>query len=234
MSQLRYSETDVRAALQVLQQAPDDALFSVRTEVLTAVVKLRKRLKLFVDRCVDTLDTVLKQTEKIKALRKTGVVNTIDLKNSGQADIRLQHIYAVQPGVTGPKPSVRALFAYRSFGFEFEDYLRSRCGISSRVAEVAEDIRKAEKKDGYIKDFLKDRGPVEELSYRAVRFAVKIRVLEMLFGDPGVSILVSFVYSKIEGGEYSGLAGLARSYSDFVNEGQKQYDGKSSNVSRIE
>ncbi|OJD24133.1 hypothetical protein ACJ73_04514 [Blastomyces percursus] len=221
MLQSLYSKEDVRAALQVLQQAPDDALFSVRTDVLTTVINLRKRLML-------------------SDLQKNGVADTIDLERSGQADTRLQHIYAVQPGAKDPKSSVRALFAYRSLGFEFDRYFRRRCG-TSRVAELAKDIRKAEKKGGCIRDFLKDRGLDEESSYKAVRFAIKILVLEELFGNPGVSILVSFVYSKIrdlpylslrdishllstEGGDFSELAGLARSCSDFVNDGQKQYE----------
>jgi hypothetical protein len=239
------SQQDIRHAVQTLEQAPDKVLFAVRTEVLRAFVRLRKRLSLPTDHCVKALDSLSAQKEKIKKITQDKVVAALSQISSQQADIRFQHIYAEQPGDKSFNSRVRAIFAYRSLGFEFDEYILQHDGIS-RVDELAKDYTKAENKSsGRMTEFLRDKGLDDRPSRNAVGFAIKLLVLEKVFGSCGISWLVSFIFSQIRnlpyisladvshllsesGAEYSALGDLAKSSSTLVLKGQERYNGKSS------
>ena len=244
------SQEEIRQAVQLLVQAPDDALFAVRAELLGAFVGLRKRLRLSTDRCIEALDTLSAMTKEIKE-KKAEVAGIIGEISSSQADVRLQHVYAEQPGGKGFDCRVRAIFAYRSLGFEFDEYTIRRHG-ASRVTELASDFRKAEdRSSGHISEFLKEKGLESSWSsQKAVRFAIKILVLERAFGDCGISWLVSFIFSKIRNlpylsladishlllqrdGGYSTLGELATSFSNLIRTSQQEYDGESSQTFEV-
>ncbi|KAL4960561.1 uncharacterized protein BDV14DRAFT_182258 [Aspergillus stella-maris] len=235
------SQEDIRRAVQILLQAPDDALFAVRTELLGAFISLRKRLRLPTDRCIEALDALSAKTEEIEG-KQADVASVIGEISSRQADVRLQHIYAEQPGGKGFGCRVQAIFAYRSLGFEFDEYTISQHG-ASRVTELASDFRKADdRSSGLIHEFLKEKGLENDSpGQKAVRFAIKVLVLERTFGECGISWLVSFIFSKIRNlpylelanlcdllsqrdGDYSTLGELANSFSNLIRTGQQQYD----------
>lgn len=236
-------EEDIRRALQILVQAPDNALLAVRTELLAALIGLKKRIRLSTDECIETLDSLLAKADEIKK-KQADVASVIGEISSSEADIRLQHIYPVQPGGKGFKCRVRAIFAYRSLGFEFDEYTESQYG-KSRVTELAADFRKAdERSSGHIQEFLREKGLANDgPNQKAVGFAIKMLVLEKSSGNCGISWLVSFISSKIRNlsyqcladichllsqrdGDYSTLGELASSFSNLIRTGQRQYDGE--------
>ncbi|KAI9035638.1 uncharacterized protein KD926_003178 [Aspergillus affinis] len=235
------SQEDIRRAVQLLVQAPDDALFAVRAELLAAFIGLKKRLRLSSDRCIEILDSLSAKTDEIKE-KQADVARVIGEVSSRQADVRLQHIYAEQPGGKGFECRARAIFAYRSLGFEFEEYTIRQRG-TSRVTELASDIRKADdRSSGHVQEFLREKGLENDgPSKKAVCFAIKILVLEKTFGNCGISWLVSFIFSKIRNlpylslpdichllsqrdGDYSNLGELASSFSNLIRASQQQYD----------
>lgn len=221
--------------MKVLAQTPDNILYDVRTELLDAFTEIRKRIRLRTDPCTEMLDTLSAGIDDING-KKFEVADIISKIKPEQADIRFQHAFAEQPGTKSFIPRVQAIFAYRSLGFEFDRYLESQYGVS-RVAELSTDLTKTERKSsGRINEFLKRRGRDDEPSRKTV-------VLERVFGNCGISWLVTFIISKIRnvpysslavlshllsqhGGVYSKLGTLAASFSSLIQEGQKQYDGK--------
>lgn len=236
------SREDIRQAMNVLAQTPDDILYDVRTELLDAFTKIRKRIKSHTDPCTEILDTLSAGIGGIKG-KQSEVADIISKIKPEQTDIRFQHAFAEQPGTKSFIPRVQAIFAYRSLGFEFDAYVESQHG-ASRVTELSTDLTKAERKSsGRISEFLKRRERDDEPSRKAVRFAIKLLVLERVFGNCGISWLVTFIISKIrnvpytsltelsrllseEGSVYLKLGTLATSFSRLIQEGQKQYDSK--------
>lgn len=236
------SREDIRQAMNVLAQTPDDILYDVRTELLDAFTKIRKRIKSHTDPCTEILDTLSAGIDGIKG-KQSEVADIISKIKPEQTDIRFQHAFAEQPGTKSFIPRVQAIFAYRSLGFEFDAYVESQHG-ASRVTELSTDLTKAERKSsGRISEFLKRRERDDEPSRKAVRFAIKLLVLERVFGNCGISWLVTFIISKIrnvpytsltelsrllseEGSVYLELGTLAISFSRLIQEGQKQYDSK--------
>jgi hypothetical protein len=233
------SREDIRRAMKVLAQTPDNILYDVRTELLDAFTEIRKRIRLRTDPCTEILDTLSACIDDING-KQSEVADIISKIKPEQADIRFQHAFAEQPGTKSFIPRVQAIFAYRSLGFEFDGYLESHYGVS-RVTELSADLTKAERKSsGRINEFLRRKGQDDEPSRKAVRFAIKLLVLERIFG---ISWLVTFIISKIRnvpfssltvlshllsehGGVYSKLGTLATSFSCLIQEGQKQYDGR--------
>ncbi|EFW18634.1 hypothetical protein CPSG_05320 [Coccidioides posadasii str. Silveira] len=237
-----YDQVQVKSAVNVLQEAPDNILLELRCEVLTVIASLRKKLTIPSDECCGILDKLLAKVGTIEKLKKQGVVESIGPIRPSPQDIRFWHVSTVQRSVKDSTSLLHALFAYRSLAFEFEQYLKNN-GLQSRVEELANNLKLSENRtNGHMNNFLRQNG-MEDRTYRnAISLGIKILVLETIFGSSGISLLVAFVFGKFsnlnyklleniisflrdENSAYSALGVLAKSLSEFVDDGQKHYDG---------
>ena len=114
-------DKNIRRAVQVLMKASDNSLFAVRTELLDAFTELTKRLQSSTDQCSEVLNALLGEMEEIKE-KQADLASAISKISSRQADTRFHHIYAGRYGRKTFECRVLALFAYRSLGFEFDEY----------------------------------------------------------------------------------------------------------------
>ncbi|KAM5476762.1 hypothetical protein MauCBS54593_000032 [Microsporum audouinii] len=235
------NQDEVRKALDTLLQAPNDALSANRAQVLSTFVSLSKRLKVPDDKCVDFLDTLEKSMEQVEKLTSVDI-NSYASVSSSHVDIRLQHINAIQSPAKDKRSLIRALFALRSLGHEYDDYFQGRYGIS-RVKQIAQDPRKADNKnEAQIQQFLEQRGyntgPPER---NGLGLAIRLLVFEEICKTPGISLLVIHATRKLRYIKYTQLpdiASLLGKYSTYektgtaaetfggrVTDGQKTYNG---------
>ncbi|EAS30011.3 uncharacterized protein CIMG_08757 [Coccidioides immitis RS] len=95
----------VKSAVNVLQEAPDNILLELRCEVLTVIASLRKRLTIPSDGCCGILNKLLAKVETIEELKKKGVVESIGPMRLSPQDIRFWHVSTVQRPVKDSLPS---------------------------------------------------------------------------------------------------------------------------------
>ncbi|EGE09442.1 hypothetical protein TEQG_08343 [Trichophyton equinum CBS 127.97] len=231
---------DVEGALELLLHASKDTLSATRTQLLDAFATLTKRLQAPDDRSTALLNALSESAKQANEYTQN-YINDILIGSPQKLDVRLYDINSIQSASKDKKSAIRALFALRSLGKEYNDYTREKKGVS-KVQEILKDMNANNKLGGCIPSFARDRslGDIHS-TRRAIRLSIKVLVFEEMCGNAGISLLVILAMWKFrclpyctlptivsslyeENGGYRETGAAAKSLSDTITRGQALYD----------
>ncbi|KAK2730919.1 hypothetical protein FQN57_003991, partial [Myotisia sp. PD_48] len=200
--------------------------------------------------CGHFLDSLVRYSERVGKLKENNIAECIGQSFTAHADIRLQHITAIEPSTTTDTSIIRGLFAYRSLGLEFEDFLAEQ-KLPSRIEELVRESKNSQSEghDGNANPLRKFHGNISKFvkhknwgkdnrANRAIQFAIRILAVESMFQSPGISKLLIFTATKLRRfplyylhdaiellrSKYPQLSEQANSSQHYVTNGQLYYN----------